>query len=905
MVSRKEVYVFLILSLLLPHQIWASLENNDRETQYDLDFRWSAWNEFSPCSRSCGVGVKHRYRTCYRFGRHPTPVQSELCRGADEQHHTCNVKNCLEGSLDFRGLQCAFFNGLSHNNRKHSWKPFITGRLSPASQRRLHPCSLVCSALDVVGLIVKFTSQVIDGTSCSLDNTPKVCVKGQCETLGCDHQLGSSATYDRCGVCNGDGSSCDVISGSISQGLYSGYRTLLEIEAGSRNIHIRQTSGPETTVALKSSDGIFFLNDVNRRERLVGTKVIAGTLMYYQQSQNGGPSSVRGEGPITEQLDILGFTLNQYSDINMEYEFNRATVTVDRDVIDSTPQEESYDWRKLLHQSVTSINGLSAPSRSVHDHVTSWSLSETETRLEVKEESENSADKNQLPVSKQTTTPIVTTLDALDKHSPRIKIKTRHSRQRKLKLKKMDVPKYIPESTGSEDVSKRLSTDDIAENQRYRIDGGRTSDHLAARNLGIGINVRSGVRQVDNTEVDNDEFLPTTDRTGYRWRTNIITPCSSTCAFGTQINLFRCEREDGIHVNESFCDASLRPSPTYHKCGKKRCQPRWVTGPWAPCSRTCGGGESVRSVRCWQMLAPGFDSTVHAYLCDLRAEPVSSRRCGEIPCGPQWEVSQWQECSAKCGNGFQTRHVKCSSGSDAYCSTRSRPSMKRSCNLVPCTNQWYTVSWSPCSGQCGRGTRQRHVGCRDSQGRLLAETYCDPNTKPLSTIACGESLYCPPTWVAQPWGTCDLECGTGQVSREVTCGSVVGGKFRLQSDVNCKRSPRPKSTTTCLVEECRAMWFTTSWSECSETCGDNAVKTRDVRCYHGNQTSDRCNDNEKPQNTERCNLRPCPEQEDDSCHGDRIENCHLLVSDLCRQTYYSSQCCATCQRKTIHRDKEP
>lgn len=44
---------------------------------------------------------------------------------------------------------------------------------------------------------------------------------------------------------------------------------------------------------------------------------------------------------------------------------------------------------------------------------------------------------------------------------------------------------------------------------------------------------------------------------------------------------------------------------------------------------------------------------------------------------------------------------------------------------------------------------------------------------------------------------------------------------------------------------------------------------------------------------------------DDRCQGDRIENCHLLVPGLCRQTYYSAQCCATCQRKTEQSDKEP
>ncbi|XP_069120552.1 ADAMTS-like protein 2 [Argopecten irradians] len=875
MVCLKELYASVFYSLLiLPDQIWSSGNHGQVETSLtDQDFRWSAWNEFSPCSRSCGVGIKRRTRTCYRFGRRPiTPVGSELCRGEVEQHRTCNIRKCPDGALDFRSLQCAFFNGLNHNNQRLSWKPFITGHVPNTSRKRLHPCSLVCSAVDVAGLVVKFTSQVVDGTSCSHDDNPKVCVKGQCETLGCDFKLDSSAIFDRCGVCNGDGSSCELVSGSISQVLYSGYRNLLALEIGSRNINIRQASGPEATVAVKSSDGIFFLNDVNRRVRLAGTRNIASTVMYYDQSQNGGTSSLRIKGPISEQLDILGFTLEAYSNINFEYEFFRSTATSGGDVIDPMPQEESDKWQTLLRKQMSPVDGFSSVPDSTDHNVTrrniSSHLSDTDNNnIRAKTVPETDDVNLRTMLEGEATHPDKTVA------ASRAKIRKRTLRKRKLKLRKSNAPKYLPENTGS-----------------------RTSENRA-RGIGIGISVRSGTRQEDNTEGENNVY-PRRARSGYEWRKNPITQCSSTCTIGTQINLFNCERQDGVKVNDSFCDVSLRPSPTYHECGRERCQPRWVTGPWAPCSRTCGGGESVRSVRCWQMLAPGFDSTVHAYLCDIRAEPSSSRRCGEIPCGPQWEVSSWQECSTKCGNGFQVRHVKCSSGSDVYCPARSRPSHQRSCNLASCTNQWYTVSWSPCSGPCGRGTRQRHVGCRDSQGRLQAETYCDPNTKPLSTIACGESLYCPPTWVAQPWGTCNLDCGTGEVSREVRCGSVVGGKFRLQSDVNCKRSPRPKLITSCLVEECQAMWFTTTWSECSETCGNDAVKTRDVRCFHGNHTSNRCNTNDKPLTTERCKLRPCPEQEDDLCDSDRIENCHLLVADLCKQAYYKSQCCVTCRRKT-------
>jgi len=34
--------------------------------------------------------------------------------------------------------------------------------------------------------------------------------------VGCDFVLGSNATFDACGVCNGDNSTCETISGSYN-----------------------------------------------------------------------------------------------------------------------------------------------------------------------------------------------------------------------------------------------------------------------------------------------------------------------------------------------------------------------------------------------------------------------------------------------------------------------------------------------------------------------------------------------------------------------------------------------------------------------------------------------------------------------------------------------------------------
>jgi len=51
-----------------------------------------------------------------------------------------------------------------------------------------------------------------DGTRCKAGSLD-MCVAGQCVPVGCDRQLWSKAALDRCGVCNGNGSTCIEKSG--------------------------------------------------------------------------------------------------------------------------------------------------------------------------------------------------------------------------------------------------------------------------------------------------------------------------------------------------------------------------------------------------------------------------------------------------------------------------------------------------------------------------------------------------------------------------------------------------------------------------------------------------------------------------------------------------------------------
>lgn len=55
-----------------------------------------------------------------------------------------------------------------------------------------------------------------------------------------------------------------------------------------------------------------------------------------------------------------------------------------------------------------------------------------------------------------------------------------------------------------------------------------------------------------------------------------------------------------------------------------------------------------------------------------------------------------------------------------------------------------------CSGSCGQGRMIRHVYCQTSDGRVVPESQCQMETKPLAIHPCGDK-NCPAHWLAQDW----------------------------------------------------------------------------------------------------------------------------------------------------------
>lgn len=209
----------------------------------------------------------------------------------------CSQEPCPPEQPDPRALQCAAFDSQEFMGQLYQWEPFIEVQ---GSQR----CELNCRPRGF-RFYVRHTEKVQDGTLCqpgSLD----MCVAGRCLSPGCDGIIGSGRRPDGCGVCGGDGSTCRLVSGNLTErGGPLGYQKILWIPAGASHLHISQFRPSSNYLALRGPGGRSIING-NWAVDPPGSYAAVGTVFQYSRPprEEGKAESLSAEGPTTQPVDV-------------------------------------------------------------------------------------------------------------------------------------------------------------------------------------------------------------------------------------------------------------------------------------------------------------------------------------------------------------------------------------------------------------------------------------------------------------------------------------------------------------------------------------------------------------------------------------------------------------------------
>ncbi|XP_044585888.1 A disintegrin and metalloproteinase with thrombospondin motifs 9 isoform X2 [Cotesia glomerata] len=829
-----------------------------------IDGQWGEWGRYGPCSRSCGGGIKAKRREC----NNPPPQNSgNYCIGEHVKYHSCGTKECPPGSPDFREEQCAMWNN-HHNvqNLSRDVKWHAKSIKIPQEDR----CKLFCQVESNQYYMLNDT--VIDGTPCGPD-TFDICVNGHCKQAGCDHVLGSNAKLDTCGVCRGDNSTCQRITGAYnSSGVY-GYRKVTKIPKGSSYIDIRQLgwggshNDSNYLVLRLGEDGEYILNG-NYMVMHKKVIVLPGSAIEYS-----GPGTVverlNSSRPVGVDLILEILSVGDIVPPQITYEY-----TVPKRILGSYTWILS-DWSSCSHMCQGNKQRRAECRNTEHKDV----VSDDYCRREERPQEESQLCNTHCILQWQ-----LTPKSECSKHcgpgtqmvSSRCFQVILNSPNQSARLLRdyacahLERPSDIRPCVGP--------CDDV----RWSYSDWGT----CSVTCGGGVQIRTakcidsnGVEVAENTCNASEKILKRFcgSEACPQWTFGEWSPCSTTCGIGKRLRSYWCQVENRI-VNQVYCNKLL--SAVSEICNAGPCH-HWSTGEWSSCSVTCGEGTRRRKVACMNADGTSSDS------CAPSEEPESFQTCSREPCPtittspiyssepttpdsfdqeneidsnriPVYPIYVWRTgtfgaCSRSCNGGFKNRIVQCSSpdthtsAPDDYCDINLRPASRMPCNRHACP-LWNTGHWSQCDADCGEGYQHRQVRCQSPRGEILPDRECTTVDKPKHVKKC--------------WN--DLDCVTNNQHNHNTNTNNNHNHSHNHNHNNNNNNNNYDNNSNSKGQSRR--WRVSNWTPCSADCGDG-IQRRAVTCHHINRygwidpsPAEGCPLDKKPKSEQHCKLQRCDDK---------------------------------------------
>lgn len=768
---------------------------------------WGEWGEYTVCNQECGLGVQWRNRSC----NNPAPANGGAdCVGDDKGHYkTCNTEPCPADTPTFRLSQCQAM--------QKDYTDFFDGN---------QPCQLVCGSATAA----YYFGPVKDGTKCVPGSRSNdICIKGECQPVGCDLVLNSGNEYDRCKVCKGDGSTCQLYTGSDMNGYATqGQYHLTDIPSQSLDISVKEVGGTFNFLGFKvgnASNLAIGLPSYSSTYDLDGTKI------YYDMEGWYYPDEIRTVDRIPKPIRVYLVNFYQVKSEGVSWKYYGPVTT------DSAPP--TYMWQPTQWGSCTKSCARGMQTR----------------QLICVRTDDNS-----------------TVSSALCNHLE----KTNTVQPCNLQ----DCPPHwhLTEWTKcSKSCGNGSHTRQLYCAQLSATDGQKA----------VADTECSGEKPVLPTfERCNEIMCPA------EWSTTTWSKCSVSCGGGTRSRTYTCKRINGdgnaVTVSNLECSYASTPSTT-ETCNADILCPVWKVV-YSECSVTCGGGTKTPSVVCG---LDTKDEKLDDSKCDAATKidksTLEKRICGTESCSEYHYVTKESTCSVTCGAGLMTVTVECQNKRDAtvvddsFCthSVKPTPSATKECSagVCPVRHVWKT-KYSECSKSCGGGTKSLLVYCvKEGTTTAVDDLLCDAATKPApATEPCAETA-CP---IVYKWtvtyGECSVTCSTGKQAARAVC--IRGNDAATVEDFLCVNLTKPELVDkVCNMGDCPPTY---AWkhvlSECSVSCG-TGIQTSSVVCVRdtdeAEMSNDMCDASTKPVAvTKACSLEPCPQKHDwKATHGECVASC--------------------------------
>ncbi|ESP03329.1 hypothetical protein LOTGIDRAFT_51613, partial [Lottia gigantea] len=581
-----------------------------------------------------------------------------------------------------------------------------------------------------------------DGIPCKLDNN-SYCLSGVCLSVGCDGILGSQAKRDSCGVCNGNGNSCQIISGIFTRSHLSkqGYNHITKIPRGACNINITEMAKSRNYLALKLTDGKYIING-NIQLRRTGSFKAAGTEFTYYK--NTGPSCpgecIYSTGPTNNSIDVE--VLYYHRNPGIIYQF-----TIPHEQV----EELGLPSSRLNQQSVVSRTGQYIIPSAKSSYLT---LTDTSNPYQpnpiLQSHDRNLVDKSGL-------------------YSWRISGFTECSRScgggtQKTRVLCMKGTSNVEVTEENCDPSTRPQEQTVGCNNSPCPSAEWFIGNWTSCSVTCGVGKQNRLvecrRRISSTlEVSVSATLclntPKPTRTKRcsnspcaTWNAGNWSKCSAECGHGQRSRTVNCKDMNGKITDISQCD---RQKPkTEEICDMGSCAEGWYHTRWSDeCSAHCGRGFYTRKIFC----AADDGSTLPDKRCPIAKKPKTKKTCkSDLPCGGNWFTGPWSKCNATCGHGVLERGVVCMKRlrsevytvvKDVNCLTDEKPESTKDCGeLPPCQPTWYMTEYSQCTKSCDTGVKKREVKCLNAD--LQPDMTCNKRKRPATRQSCNkESFYFP------------------------------------------------------------------------------------------------------------------------------------------------------------------